>query len=97
MGGVFPIYDLVLAATALVAALAAAPSHPQAAGLAALVAVGFILLRRWILPHTQTLRPRREAGDEAIAKAFASLHQISAAVNLLQPLGLAVVLLRLAM
>ncbi|MBI4185140.1 MAG: DUF4149 domain-containing protein [Proteobacteria bacterium] len=96
MADAFPVYYLAVGLGAAVAAVAAAPSHPAEAGLAALVALGFALLRRLVLPRMRALAPRREAGEEAAARAFASLHRMSALVNLLQMLALAVVLIGLA-
>lgn len=94
----FPVYYVVLLAAstlALALALAGAGGSTEAA-LLVFTALGFAFARWVLVPGINAARDAQNAGDAAAARRFAGLHRLSVALNLLQMLALAWVLVLLA-
>ena len=70
----FPIYYLVMAVAAALAAMLTGFDSPAAGRVLALVAALFMAKRVMLLPRMERHRPGRAAGDAAAARAFGRLH-----------------------
>lgn len=92
---VFPHYYLSGLLLAGLAGLFALLERPTEGAILLLTAFGFAALRWSLLPRIEEAREGKLAGLQGAAARFAQLHRISAAVNLLQMLAVAVVLVGL--
>jgi hypothetical protein len=92
----FPVYYLVMAVGAGLAALAAAWTRPLDGTLLLVVTVGFVLAWRVLMPRINRLRDAEIGGERAARSGFARLHRVSVVLNAAQLLLVAVVLVRLA-
>ena len=90
---VFPVYYLVLILVALLAAAAAFKPNPIAAGALAVVALGFVYARVWLVPRINRLRDDPDLAEEG---AFRRLHHQSVIINVVQMVAALVILLALA-
>ena len=95
MRAVFPSYYMLMAGFAAVAAAGIALRHPWGALVLALVALGFLIARHWLMPQAQALHEARERGQPGAQESFAQVHQRSAMLNLIQMAATLVVLVRL--
>ncbi len=93
---IFPVYYLTMAVAGLAAALLAVSSHPEDAGVLAMVALMFIFMRKFALPRINFLRDAMKQGVPGAEKHFNGLHRTSVMVNLLQMGALGWVLVTLA-
>ena len=84
---VFPVYYLVMAAVAFLAAVLTYPGQPTDGGLLMLVAFGFIAARQVLMPRINDVRAGKAAGDPAATRTFDNLHRLSVYLNAAQ-LGL---------
>ena len=84
----FPWYYLTMGATSLVAlgalALGASQMASWAAGLTALVLLGFIYVRQFLMPMINRARDAELAGDSEAGARFSRLHRSSVVINALQ-------------
>ena len=85
----FPIYYLVMALAAALAAMLIGFDSPAAGRVLAVVAVLFMAKRALLLPRMERYRSRRQAGDADATRAFRRLHGLSMVLNLIA--GVAVV------
>lgn len=92
----FPRYYLYVLATSALAAAFLAARDPASALILALVAAATVWLRQGLMPRINALRDAELEGDAAAAPRFARLHRLSVAVNAVQLLAVAGVLVRLA-
>ena len=92
----FPRYYLYVLATSALAAAFLAARDPASALILALVAAATVWLRQGLMPRINALRDAELGGDAAAAPRFARLHRLSVAVNTVQLLAVAGVLVRLA-
>jgi Domain of unknown function (DUF4149) len=90
---VFPVYYLVMAATAMLGAAAAAQPNTIAAALLVVVAVGFLYARFWIMPRVNRMRDAELAGEPGAAVGFRRMHRQSVLLNVAQLLVVLGVLL----
>lgn len=79
---VFPVYFLVLALAAALAAMLIGFSSPAAGKILAVCAALLMAQRLALLPRIERHRAGREAGDPAATRAFRRLHGLSMALNL---------------
>ena len=87
---IFPNYFLVNGLLALVAALVAA--RPVESGLLAVCGIALLSARAVAIPVINAARDEMLAGDEAASVRFARWHGGSVVLNILQMVGLAVVI-----
>lgn len=92
----FPRYYLYVLATSALAAVLLVARDPASALILALVAAATVWLWRGLMPRINALRDADLGGDAASASRFARLHRLSVAVNTVQLLAAAGVLVRLA-
>jgi len=92
--GLFPVYFLVVAIAAAIAAGALVDIRVIDAAVMGGVCVAALAVRFWLLPRTQRLRDRSQTGDAAAEAEFQRLHRLSTSINLAQILASAFVLLR---
>jgi len=78
----FPVYYLIMAVAAALAAMLIGFDQPSAGRIMALVAALFMAKRVLLLPRMERHRAGREAGDEAATSAFRRLHGVSMVLNL---------------
>ena len=78
----FPVYYLVMAAAAALAAMLIGFDSPAAGRVLALVAALFMAKRVLLLPRMERQRAGREAGDAEATRAFRRLHGLSMVLNL---------------
>ncbi len=86
---VFPVYYVVLAAGGFAAAAAAALGGRLDGALVLMVVAGaFLYARQSMMPRINALKDAQLAGDEAAGDAFARVHRMSVALNIMQLLAL---------
>ncbi len=90
---VFPVYYLVMVTVALLGAAAAFKPNPIAGAALALVAMGFVYARLFLLPRINRLRDEPDSAGDG---AFRRLHHQSVVINLSQIVLALVILLALA-
>ena len=88
----FPRYYAALIFGSSTAGLFLLTEHPLAAGLCALVATSTLWVRQILVPQINELRDQELAGDPLAGAHFARWHRVSVAINLLQILALAFLL-----
>jgi hypothetical protein len=97
---VFPIYYLAmggLAGLALILLIASAePLLPVSTLLLAVVTLDFVCARQLLMPRINYYRDRQVAGDKRAGQWFTRLHASSVAINLAQPVMVAIILLQLS-
>lgn len=84
----FPPYYLLVIGLAALAALAAAPSDPTAAGLLAAVSLSTLLARQIVMPAVNA------AADQGNKRRFAQFHGVSVLIQLAQIGAVMICLLR---
>lgn len=92
----FPLYCVWSAGMAGVSAFALVPVAWEAAGVMAIVALGFVFSRQALVPRINAYRDAARAGDTSAHVHFARLHRLSMAINLAQMLLVALVLVGFA-
>ena len=88
----FPRYYAALIFGSSTAGLFLLTEHPLAAGLCALIATSTLWVRQILVPQINELRDQELAGDPLAGAHFARWHRVSVAINLLQILALALLL-----
>ena len=88
----FPRYYAALIFGSSTASLFLLTEHPLAAGLCALIATSTLWVRQILVPQINELRDQELAGDPLAGAHFARWHRVSVAINLLQILALAFLL-----
>ena len=88
----FPRYYAALIFGSSTAGLFLFTEHPLAAGLFALIATSTLWVRQILVPQINELRDKELAGDPLAGTHFARWHRVSVAINLLQILALAFLL-----
>ena len=88
----FPRYYAALIFGSSTAGLFLLTEHPLAAGLCALIATSTLWVRQILVPQINELRDQELAGDPLAGAHFARWHRVSVAINLLQILALAFLL-----
>ena len=88
----FPRYYAALMFGSSAAGLFLLTEHPLAAGLCALIATSTLWVRQILVPQINELRDQELAGDPLAGAHFARWHRVSVAINLLQILALAFLL-----
>ena len=94
---VFPVYYVTMGATSVAAAvLLAFASATRGADALAMACIGivFFLARFVLLPVINRNRDAGQTGDVAAKKRFDALHRVSVILNLVQMVGVLVVLVR---
>ena len=86
---VFPVYYLVGLVLAALAGVVALPGRPVEGAVLLAVAVGFLFARQVLMPR---INAARDSGADA---RFSRLHRFSVAINMVQLLAAAVVLVTL--
>ena len=89
---VFPVYYLAGLLLAAVAGLLALPGRPMEGGVLLIVAAGFLFARQVLMPR---INRARDAGGPADGARFSRLHGLSVAINTVQLLAAAAVLVAL--
>ncbi len=92
----FPNFYMLALAFAGIATFTFAPVRTAEAIIMALVALGFVFARYYLMPRTVSAHDEREKGTPGAAEAFADLHKRSAFLNMVQFIATLVVLVRLA-
>ena len=88
----FPRYYAALIIGASTAGLLLLTKYPLYAGVCFLIAVSTVWIRQILVPQINQLRDKELAGDAIAGHQFAKWHRISVAINLLQLLALAFLL-----
>ncbi len=88
----FPRYYAALIFGSSTAGLLLLTEHPLAAGLCALIATSTLWVRQILVPQINELRDQELAGDPLAGAHFARWHRVSVAINLLQILAMAFLL-----
>lgn len=88
----FPRYYAALIIGASTAGLLLLTKYPLYAGVCFLIAVSTVWIRQILVPQLNQLRDKELAGDAIAGQQFAKWHRISVAINLLQLLALALLL-----
>ena len=88
----FPRYYAALIFGSSTAGLFLLTEHPLAAGLCALIATSTLWVRQILVPQINELRDQELAGDPLAGAHFARWHRVSVAINLLQILAMAFLL-----
>jgi hypothetical protein len=88
----FPRYYAALIIGVSAAGLLLLTKYPLYAGVCFLIAVSTLWIRQTLVPQINELRDKELAGDAIAGQQFAKWHRISVAINLLQLLALAFLL-----
>ena len=92
---IFPRFYLYALGFSATAAIATAPIRLPETVVMALVALGFLFARYYLMPKTVRAHDERERGLPGAAENFADLHKRAAFLNMVQFIGTFVVLIRL--
>ena len=79
---VFPVYYLLMAVLAALAAMLLLPGDPVESALMLTVFLGFVFSRQFLRPRINRARDARLAGDESAAIRFRRLHGLSVVINM---------------
>jgi hypothetical protein len=96
MREVFPVYYLVMALVAFLAALAAMVGRFGESVILVLIAAGFLYARFGLMPQINRLRDAELEGNAAASVRFKRLHRASVLLNLVQLIAAGGVLIALA-
>ncbi len=93
---VFPWYYLVLLALSGLAGLALFTVAPLEAGVMLAIASLAVFSRQVLMPMINRFRDQSTAGDQAAGRRFDQLHRFSVIINMMQLVGVTLVLILLA-
>jgi hypothetical protein len=93
---VFPWYYLVLLVLSGLAGVTLAAAAPLEAGIMLAIASLAGFSRQILMPNINKLRDRSNNGDERAGRQFRQLHGASVLINMVQLVGVTLVLIRLA-
>ena len=88
----FPRYYAALIIGSCTAGLLLLTTYPLSAGVCFLIAISTMWIRQILVPQINQLRDKELAGDANAGQQFAKWHRISVAINLVQIIALAVLL-----
>ena len=89
---IFPWYYLIIAGLSLLATACLLVIHPLEAAILAIIALGAVFARQFLMPRINNYRDRMVEGDNKAEKAFAGLHRLSVWINGGQLIGALTVL-----
>ena len=89
---IFPWYFLVIVILSLLAAISLPVIYPLEAVMMALIAIGAMFARQFLMPRINECRDRMLEGDRKAAKSFEGLHRFSVWINSCQLIGALAVL-----
>jgi hypothetical protein len=84
---IFPWYYLVIAGLSLLATASLFAIHTLEAAIMAIIALGAVFARQFLMPRINDYRDRMVEGDKKAEKAFAGLHRFSVGINGVQLIG----------
>jgi hypothetical protein len=84
---IFPWYYLVIAGLSLLATASLFAIHTLEAAIMAIIALGPVFARQFLMPRINDYRDRMVEGDKKAEKAFAGLHRFSVGINGVQLIG----------
>ncbi len=93
---VFPWYYLVLLTLSGISALTLFSIAPLEAGVMLAIASLAVVSRQVLMPSINRLRDQSAKGDEVAGKRFDQLHRFSVIINMMQLVGVTLVLILLA-
>lgn len=92
---VFPWYYLLLLVLSGLAGIALATAAPLEAGILLAIASMAAFSRQVLMPNINKLRDKSQAGDRSAERRFRQLHGASVLINMVQLVGVTLVLIRL--
>ena len=93
---VFPWYYLVLLVLSGMAGVALATAAPLEAGIMLAIASLALFSRQILMPYINKLRDKSHEGDTRAERQFRQVHGASVLINMVQLVGVTLVLIRLA-
>jgi hypothetical protein len=93
---VFPWYYILLGVLSLLAGILLFASAPLESGMMLGVASLALVSRQLLMPRINRLRDRAKGGDVLAETQFNQLHRLSVVINMVQLIGVTVVLILIA-
>jgi hypothetical protein len=84
---IFPWYYLTIAGLSLLATASLLAIHPLEAAFMAIIGLGAVFARQFLMPRINDYRDRMVEGDKEAERAFSGLHRFSVWINGVQLIG----------